>query len=312
LPVGYASLRLFIIVPALIRYLKADIVLEPAHFGPFNLPRKIKRVTFIHDITPLKFPDFHRWHSQLLQKIFLNRILKKTDLVITNSDNTLKDVNEWFPFTRNKSEKIYPGIIEKIETPDSGNDINKLGISKPYFLYVGTIEPRKNLDVLISAFNRLRDSGADSYQLVVAGGKGWKTEKFDGAVNNSPYKDGIICTGYVTNVQLASLFSNAFAFVYPSMYEGFGLPVVEAMSYGLPVITARNSSLTEAGGDAAIYFTTGDPDDLFSCMSELVKNQQLLTEKRAASLKHAEKFSWNKFGKELWRNLEKLSSGIRV
>src|SRR6185295_4219377 len=115
LPIGFASLRLFFIVPFILRRKKADVVLEPAHFGPFNLSKKIKRVTIIHDLTPILFPELHRWHSQILQKIFLRGILNKANLIITNSENTSKDVCRVYPSNCSKVKRIYPGISDSFK-----------------------------------------------------------------------------------------------------------------------------------------------------------------------------------------------------
>ena len=109
LPIGFASFRLFFWIPFILRRKRIDAVIEPAHFGPFNLPRRIKRVTVIHDLTPIMFPHLHRWHSQLLQKLFLRRILRKADLIVANSNNTAADIERIYPVIKGKVSRIYLG-----------------------------------------------------------------------------------------------------------------------------------------------------------------------------------------------------------
>jgi glycosyltransferase involved in cell wall biosynthesis len=299
LPIGFASFRLFFLVPIVVHYLKADIVIEPAHFGPFNLLRRIKRVTIIHDLTPILFPELHRWHSQILQKIFLKRILNKADLIITNSKNTSKDLCEVYPHNCKKAKRIYPGISDVFHKDISQQALNKQGITKPYFICVGTIEPRKNLNVLLKAYEHFMDTGA-VVELVIAGGKGWKSESFFEALKKHPYQEHIIITGFVDTKDLPALYSNSIALIYPSKYEGFGLPIVEAMKCGTPVIAAKNSSLTEAGGDAALYFNSSDSNELSAHMLNIFSDNIIRSQLSEKSLLQASKFNWDKFATELW------------
>lgn len=257
LPIGYASLRLFFRIPAFLQKIKPDVVIEPAHFGPFNVPRGSKRVTVIHDLTPLKFPQWHRWHSQMLQKVFLPGILKRADLIIANSEYTRSDIIDRFPAHKSKVEVVYPGINPAISIANADKDWKPKGLNKPFFLYVGTIEPRKRVDQLIAAYDLWRGAGKGEEQLVIVGGKGWKTADFYHAYTESPFKDDIIVTGYISDAQLSSLYSSCALFIYPSAYEGFGFPVVEALSCGAKVLTAKNSSLIEVGGPSVSFFEEG-------------------------------------------------------
>jgi glycosyltransferase involved in cell wall biosynthesis len=178
LPIGFASLRLFFIIPFLLRNRGVAAVFEPAHFGPFNLPRRIKKLTMIHDLTPLIFPEHHRWHSQLLQKIFLKGILRKTDWVFTNSKHTSRDVIQFFPFTEKKTQHLYLGKHLAFQPTEKPERLIELGITKPYFVYVGTIEPRKNLALLLEAFATFCSNNNQETELVIAGQMGWKSESF--------------------------------------------------------------------------------------------------------------------------------------
>ena len=305
LPIGFATLRLFLIVPFLIHRIKADVVIEPAHFGPFNLSKKIRRITIIHDLTPILFPQWHRWHSQMLQRTFLKRILKKADTIVTNSDHTSSDICKVYPDQCDKLNMIYPGISEVYKPEDNISIPEKYGITKPYFLNVGTIEPRKNLVELLEAFNILCNKQGTDIQLVIAGSHGWKYEEFAEALNKHPYRNSIIVTGFVPTSELPFLYTHCIGLVYPSMYEGFGLPVVEAMRCGSAVITSGISSLPEAGGDAALYYEPGDTNKLADLMISLSGDLDKRKELEDRSIKHAESFNWNKYGKDLWKVITK-------
>lgn len=305
LPFLYTVWRLAVQIPFCLRKIKPDVVIEPAHFGPLNLPSSIKRVTVIHDLTPLKLKSYHKWHSQFLQGLFLRKILKKTDLVITNSKNSKKDILETFPFTKDKTEMIYLGK-EDFFRPSPGIPETKLGkLTQPYFLFLGTIEPRKNLVTLLKSFELYKQAGNDTL-LVIAGAKGWKTEDFEAALEVHPYKADIWVVGYQKRENLPALLSNALAFIYPSIYEGFGLGVLEAMACGTPAIISNNSSLPEVGGEAALYFDCEEPKELASHMKLVATDSDYRSQMSARSIEQASKFNWDKFGKELLFQLEEL------
>jgi glycosyltransferase involved in cell wall biosynthesis len=307
-PIGYHSIvRLFLAIPRLLRKEKVDIVFEPAHFGPFNLPKRIKRVTMIHDLTPIILSDFHRFHSQLLQKIFLKRIMRKADLILANSTNTEKDIHKVYPFTKNKTKRILLGKDDSFTANANKDILRKLNIlPEQYFLFVGTIEPRKNLVVLLKAFEAFKNKTQSDYKLVITGQKGWKSDSFFKELNKHPNRKDIVLSGFVSNEELRSLYTHALAFVYPSIYEGFGLPILEAMSCGTPVIAANNSSLPEVGGDAAMYFETKDLLDLASKMELFYDNPKLKAALSLKSLAQASKFSWETYAEEFIDTLENL------
>jgi glycosyltransferase involved in cell wall biosynthesis len=306
LPMGFASLRLFFIVPFILHRNKVDVVIEPAHFGPFNLLKHVKRVTVIHDLTPILFPELHRWHSQILQKIFLKSILNKAHLIITNSDNTSRDVCKVYPQNCKKVKRIYPGISKIFKPENKPGVLEKYNISGSYFLFVGTIEPRKNLLVLLEAFRIFLQGSKISCTLVIAGGTGWKSEPFFQALNNHPYKEQIRVTGFVETADLPTLYSQAVALIYPSYYEGFGLPVVEAMSCGTPVIAADNSSLPESGGSFTRYFDAKDSETLARHMSELSSDVTLKGKLLNPLREHVKKFNWDVFAREAWTSIVSL------
>ncbi|MBP7506734.1 MAG: glycosyltransferase family 4 protein [Prolixibacteraceae bacterium] len=283
-------LRLFFKLPSAIRRINPDIVIEPAHFGPFNLPVRIKRVTIIHDLTPILFPQWHSFISQKLQKIFLPSIIKKSSLIIANSDNTLNDIIHYYPSAKKKTIKIYPGIDPYFSTNNNFTEIKE-----PFFLNTGTIEPRKNLITLLNAYCIFRKKNNQKHKLIICGSKGWKNNEFYKKMDEHPYKEDIELRGYVDKETLKKLYETTTAFIYPSIYEGFGLPVTEAMSCGAPCIIARDSSLIEAGGIAAKYFNPGDADDLYERMKELTESKETRGQMIKKGIEHSQQFSWENY-----------------
>ncbi len=292
LPIGFAAIRLFFIIPLIMRWLRVDAVLEPAHFGPFNLPKRIKRITVIHDLTPFLFPQFHRFLSQLLQRLFLKRILKKTDLILSNSQHTTQDIIRFFPFTKTKVATILLGRDLDFQPVDSHSYLDENNISQTYFLCTGTIEPRKNLTILLEAYHLFRQKTKEKVLLIITGKEGWKTTTFHQSLEQHPFREDILLTGFVEKSSLIELYSHSLALVYPSLYEGFGLPVLEALSCQTKVICSNRSSLPEVGGEVAYYFNPENAEDLLQKMTEVYKNPQ---KKQDKLLEQAHKFSWEKY-----------------
>lgn len=292
--------------PMLLQKKNVDVVVEPAHFGPFNLPPHIRRVTVIHDLTPVMFPSFHPLHSVLAHRLLLSGILHKADQVIVNSDNTGRDLANHYPPTAQKMTKVSPVKDPLFFPRETTGELLKLGISAPFILTVGTIEPRKNLVFLLEAFEFLREHYASPLQWVIAGGTGWKNRSFYHKLEKSPCRRDIILTGYVDRQDLPVLYSHCEAFVYPSHYEGFGLPVLEAMACGAPVLLGRSSSLPEVGGEAALYFDSGStPEGLAKLLRLLLSDREGRLLMRQKSLEQAALFSRENTRRQFFQAISK-------
>jgi len=297
-------LRTFVKIPRYYNSIGVDAVIEPAHFGPFHLKNDIKRITVIHDLTPILLPDFHPWYSSFLQKLTLKKILANADLIVANSDNTKKDISAIFPSVSEKIKRIYLGRDERIAFTNETVPLSKYGITQPYILFVGTLEPRKNLIELLEAYKYIREKGTE-IKLVLVGKDGWHNNNFKNSLQVHPYKKDIICTGYTPREDLPVLYSNAEVFVYPSLYEGFGFPVVEALACKCPVIISNNSSLPEVGGNAALSYDLGKPAMLAEKLLEILNSSEKQQELRNNALSQAEKFSWEQYAKELLNSIPK-------
>jgi glycosyltransferase involved in cell wall biosynthesis len=294
---GYESYRKFVKIPNLLEKLKPDVVVETSHIGPFRVPKNSKRATIIHDLTPIIFPHFHIKRSTIIHSLALPNLLKTSDLIITPSQNTKNDILRLYK-TKNNIEVILEGIDKPAKNPTRPH------IKQPYILYVGTIEPRKNLELLIDAFLELKKEHKIPHQLVIAGGLGWKTEKImQKAAQN---KRNIIITDYIPEKEKASLYKHADIFVYPSLYEGFGLPPLEAMSYGIPVICSTGGSLKEIFSNHALMFEPQNKKALKSHILKLSKDQTLRIKLIKNGLEYSKKFTWELTAKKVIKALEKL------
>jgi len=308
LPIHHRT-RLFTAFPKYIKQNQFDMVVELAHFGPFGLPDSIKQVTYIHDLTPITHKNFHGIASQKLHKLMLPKILKKSHLILCNSEQTKEDIQKFQPGIQDKIEKIHLGISDFFEPSFDANVVKKLSISGPFILHVGTLEPRKNIPLLIKAFSNYRNSNSDSeVKLVLVGKPGWGLEEILEAKNNSPFKDSIIMTDFISDKELRVLYTHAECLVMPSYYEGFGLPVLEAMACGCPCLISGEGALKEVARDAALYFDINQVDSLTEKLSVLLFDKEQQLEWREKALNHAKTFSWVNTTKTFMSSLEKLAT----
>src|SRR5438067_1099485 len=255
----------------------------------YFLPRLLgaverRRVVTIHDLTYKRFPELLQKETLINLEHHMQRELAHADAVICVSESTRQDLLAFYDIDPSRAVTILSGLSisdSQLPTPDT--------LPKNYILFVSTIEPRKNLEVLLDAFARLRARGAYDGALVVVGRVGWKSESIIPRLR----APGIHHLDYVPPPQLASIYRNAELFVFPSIYEGFGFPLLEAMAYGIPSIAARSSSLPEIGGDAALYFPPRDSSALQAQMERAISDADLRAQLSAAGVARAAQFRWD-------------------
>ncbi|KKI99040.1 glycosyltransferase family 4 protein [Prochlorothrix hollandica] len=257
--------------------------------------KKSKKVITIFDITFAKYPQYADRVAQHYS-VQVRKCLQWTDLVLTISENSKRDIVEYFQVDPNKiwvtplASRYNPG---KLDLQNSQTSPNIIDIQKaPYLLFVSTIEPRKNISTLITAFNYLKKQYHIPHNLILIGKKGWKYEPIFEAITTSPYRDHIHHVNYLPDSDLPHFYRNATAFVYPSHYEGFGLPVLEAMTLGAPVITSNTSCIPEVAGDAAILINPQDPHQLASAILQVIEDNALRQSLIEKGYHQAAKFSW--------------------
>lgn len=256
-----------------------------------------KSVVTIHDVIPLVLPWAFPPRHRLVLATALARVRRQADRVIVPSTAAAEDVVRYLKMDRERIIVIPMGcepLFQPIVNPARAVEVRqRYALPERYALFVGTLEPRKNIVTLLQAFSRLHaERSQDDLKLVVAGGKGWGDERFVAILEMLNIRDHIIFTGYVEDDDLPDLYRSAQMFVYPSLYEGFGLPILEAMASGIPVITSNRSSLPEVAGNAALLIDPTRPDDLAAAMSAVVSNSALHEELRCKGIARAKDFTW--------------------
>ena len=264
---------LYFYLPRIIKKYKLDIFWGTNYTLPFFLGRT-KAFLSIYDLAIYRFPGIGAKSTQKKMNRFLPSSVKRANGIITISRATLEDIVDFF---RVSETKIFVNYIGGFSTEEkyfkvSKNVDKRLIFSEPFCLFIGTIEPRKNLITLIKAFELYKEKSCSKIKLILAGKKGWNCSEIYRKVSESKYDQDIIMPGFISNEDKQYLLSNASTFIFPSLYEGFGIPILEAMEYRLPVITTRISSCPEVGGDAAYYLDDPNDSDTLATLIESVLN----------------------------------------
>jgi glycosyltransferase involved in cell wall biosynthesis len=258
-----------------------------------NPPRRAKLTATIHDLTCWLLPDMHLPANVAFERRYAERIWQRADGLIAVSENSKNDAVRLLRIPPEKIAVIYPGIPEaylSVDPREVERVRSKLRLDRPYLLYVGSIEPRKNVDLLLDAYGDLGRTLAGEFDLALAGSHGWASEATMRRLQAAP--PGVRYLGYVAEADLPALFSGAAAFVYPSLYEGFGFPVAQAMAAGVPVITSGVSSLAEITGGAAVLVDPRSRMELRDAMTSLLESPSRLAELTQRGRAQARKFSW--------------------
>lgn len=281
--------------------MNADVVLFP-NFVRWPLNRINKSVVVVYDTAYIDKPEYVPTRLKKYLTRFVPKAVNKADRVIAISESTKKAIIKHYRVDESKIAVINPALDHAVYRPVPSRGVEKVknqyGIKKEYLLYLGTIEPRKNIASIIKAYSQLPDGVRSKYQLVLAGGKGWLDDDIEALISNSNPGE-IVKTGYVENKDKPALYTGAEVFIYPSIFEGWGMQVVEAMACGTPVITADNSSLPEAGGKAAAYVKAGNDSQLTRAIQDMLKNKSSYNMRVKLGLEHAAKFTWEKSGSQL-------------
>jgi glycosyltransferase involved in cell wall biosynthesis len=262
----------------------------PSFILPYFLPSKLKKIITVHDLAFLRYPQYATFKEKLYYKLTLKHSLKNADIIIAISKSTQNDIEEFFPEYSKKIKLIYNGYEDFSKIKSDDNIIYKLKIKpKKYFLVVGTLHERKNIKKTIESFN-LVNKQYPEYKLVIVGRNGDNIrEKYN--IKNK----NIIFAGYVSNNELATLYKESFLFLFLSFYEGFGFPILEAMSCGIPVVTSNNSSLPEISGYSDdLLVNPNSKEDISEKMIDILSNDVLYKKLVLHSLKQIKKFSWEK------------------
>ncbi|EKE12128.1 MAG: mannosyltransferase B-like protein [uncultured bacterium] len=271
------------------------------------LSKKVKLILTVHDLSYEIFPETfsvkrRAWHG------FINprALCKRADQIIAVSDSSMADAIEHFNINEQKIQRIHNGVSEEMTELDR-NDPKLIEVKERYHLpfnfifYLGTVEPRKNIPAIVKAFDQLKKLNKpelNKYKLVIAGGMGWKIQDILKAGREAEFTNDIIFTSCITNEDKAAVYTLASLFVYPSFFEGFGIPVLEALRCGVSVITSNTSSLPEVVGSSAIMIDPDNPNELYLAMKEVLLDRKLSEHLELQSPRQAIRFNWRTSARE--------------
>ncbi|MFA5020802.1 MAG: glycosyltransferase family 1 protein [Patescibacteria group bacterium] len=281
---------------------RLDVCLFPANVIPLGY--RGRSVLTVHDLAVYKFPElFPEQKINFDRRVVVPAALKRAAQIIAVSENTRRDIVDLFKISVDKIKVVYEGTVQ----PSSALPRLDQPVESKYFLFLGTIEPRKNIGRLIEAFKKFVQATDWPGELILAGGRGWKNQAiFEalGACNADLGRAAVKHLGYVSAEARARLYHGALAFVFPSLYEGFGLPVLEAMAAGAPVIVSDRSSLPEVAGEAAITIDPLDVAGLAAAMRQLAFDEELRRDLSQRGQKKSREFTWEKCAQETLAVLE--------
>lgn len=293
-------------VPKVLEKINPDIFISTD--GYLSLSSKIKTLIVIHDLAFEHFPKHISWSAGKYYKHFSPKYARKADRIATVSEYSKKDITEKYNITPDKIDVVYNGSDELYQ-PLSESDIQKVQdeftFGKRYLLFVGSIHPRKNLLGLLKAFELFKEKTSSDLKLVVAGRFAWKTNDIENFYTSMKNKEEVIFAGHCNLSKLAKLLGSAWALAYPSFFEGFGIPLVEAMNCHVPIITSNTSSMPEVAGEAAILIDPFLPEDIAEAIIKIDTQPELRNKLIEAGKKQKEKFSWELTAQKFWNSIEK-------
>lgn len=293
-------------LPNLAKSCTVDILHSPGNFG-LPVRKKCRHVLTIHDLIPIKFKDYLKnFPENQIYQFFQKQSAKSADIIIADSENTKKDAVSLLKIPEERIDVIYLAADKRFNinnNPDLQKVFSKYSIQAGYLLHLGGIGFNKNTDMVIEAYKKVVDKFPQCPHLVIIGNKKWLLRQMTYASNLDAK---ITFTGYVSDEDLPSLYSGALAFIYPSLYEGFGFPVLEAMASGIPVISSATSSLPEVVGDAGLLVDPENPSDIAEKIFLLINDEKLRNSLREKGTERVSKFSWEQTAGKVLEVYKKL------
>lgn len=271
-----------------------DMFWSPRHHLPLRLGKRIPQVLTVHDVVWKRYPETMPWQPRMLERLLMPASVNQADKIICVSQFTATELEKLWPKHAHKCVVIPSGALGECRNDEFVNDVD----DAPYILFVGTLEPRKNLRRLLGAFSQLVSEGRIEENLVIVGGAGWGKADLSSLVTTLNIKERVSLKGYVDDVQLRRLYRGARCLVMPSLYEGFGLPVLEAMQCGVPVIVSDAGSLPEITGSAGLFVDPLSESSIARALELLLNNIDLHTRLSKQARCRATEFSWQRAATE--------------
>lgn len=310
LPVPFQVFRYLSLVPGapasfreyMLGGLDADVVHSCTFCVPRFRDRRKKLVVTIYDLTVITNPECHKKANIRHCTAGAKDAIKYADSIIAISEHTKRDLierlgapPELITVTQLAAGEDY---YEVTDADKRRRARERYKLPENYILFVGSLEPRKNVKTLFKAYSQMKESYKKEFPLVIAGGRGWLNSDVPEMVKALGIEERVKFAGYIENADIAAVYSQAAAFAYPSLYEGFGLPILEAMQCGAPVITSNTSSMPEVAGDAAVLVVPTDAEELAAALESVLADEAKRVEMRRKGLERASRFSWERCARE--------------
>lgn len=298
-------------LPKALKRCQIDLFLGAKPYLPPFHKNKIKYLAVVHDLLPLYMPELFTFSHRLRFKILTSLCRHQAHELIAVSNATKQDIIKYMRFPSARIHVVYEGADSEFNTKRApaliDQTMQKYKIDAPYILCLSTVEPRKNMLRTIKAYEAYMQETPVSCKLVIVGGSGWNNgEIYDYVNQNSDLKSHVIFTGYVSDQEVKHIYANATLFIYASLCEGFGLPILEAMQSGIPVITSNVSSMPEVAGDACYLVNPLETEEIKQAIKALMSSPQKREELTKKGLERARKFSWEKCAKEIYEIMNNL------
>ena len=289
-------------LPGLLREKDIDVFHSPANVLPERLPRACAGVVTLHDLAFLRYPQVLTRSKRIYHRTFTMHSLRRATLIIANSNSTKLDAIEFANIPAHHIRMVYPCIDERFSNVILDEEIQPFrqshGLNMGYLLYLGTLEPRKNLTTLIDAYAQLRKTYDRKEKLVLAGGKGWLFDSIFQKVQELGLESEVLFPGFVSDAEQMLWYHAASVFVYPSLYEGFGMPVTEALACGIPVVTSNVSSLPEAGATLALTIDPHDSQAMAQAIHKALTDETVRRQCHTQASRVRQQFSSDRMARE--------------
>jgi len=292
-------------IPRILRKYKADLFFSPD--GYLSLRTTVKQLAAIHDINFVHRPQDLPWLKAKYYNYFFPRFSRKANRIVTVSSFSKEDIHRTYKIENDKIDVVYNGV-NTLYTPTSEEDRKatkaKYSDGKDYFLFIGSLHPRKNICGLLHAFDAFKTSVQSEVRLLIVGGGMFKTGEIKQTYEGMVHKNEVVFTGRLGNEELHQVLGASIALTFVPFFEGFGIPVIEAMSAGVPVICSNTTSLPEVGGDAVLYVDPFDIPQIEGAMIRLYQDKELRDSLIELGYRQKEKFSWDKTAELLWGSIQ--------
>ncbi|HBL74160.1 MAG: glycosyltransferase [Bacteroidetes bacterium GWF2_42_66] len=295
-------------IPAILKKYKADLFFSPD--GYLSLNTKVPQIAAIHDLNFVHRPNDLPWLKAKYYNFFFPRFARRARRIVTVSNYSKDDIVHSYKINPDKIDVAYNGI-NSLYVPVSEDE--KLVVRQKYtdgceyFLFIGSLHPRKNICGLLRAYDAFRNATKTNMKLVIAGGELFKTGNIEKTFRRMRHKSDVIFTGRISSEELHLVLGAALCLTFVPFFEGFGIPVVEAMSAGVPVISSNTTSLPEVGGNAVVYVDPSFPEEIKDAMMRIAQDKNLRDELIEKGFRQKEKFSWDKTAEVVWAAIQKES-----